>query len=79
MSDALPIFSAYLFELKPIQRLCLLTAQGNTASQRVAEKSGYRHEGTLRKAFFLRGAHRDCELYSLLREECPSLASLLQG
>jgi len=79
VSEALPIFSAYLFALKPIPRLCLHTAPGNAASQRVAEKAGYCHEGTLRKAFFLRGVTQNIELYSLLREECPSLTEILQS
>ena len=79
MSEALPIFSAYLFEAKPIRRLCLITDRDNVASQRVAEKCGYRHEGTLRQSFFLRGEYRDCELYSLLRDECPPLIELLQA
>jgi len=79
ISEALPLFSAYLFEAKPIHRLYLLTASGNIASRRVAEKSGYRHEGTLRQAFFLRGKHVDCEMYSLLRNECPPAAEFAQG
>lgn len=78
-SETLPLFSAYLFEAKPIHRLCLLTAPGNVASRRVAEKSGYRHEGTLRQAFFLRGKHHDCEVYSLLRNECPPVVELPRG
>ena len=73
MSEALPLFSAYLFELKPIERLYLLTARDNIPSQKVARKAGYQHEGTLPRAFFLRGKHDDCEVFSLLREECPSL------
>jgi RimJ/RimL family protein N-acetyltransferase len=78
VSEALPIFSAYLFALKPIPRLCLHTAPGNAASQRVAEKAGYKHEGTLRQSFFLRGTTVDCELYSLLRDECPPLEDVLK-
>jgi len=76
MSEALPLFSAYLFEAKPVRRLCLLTDRDNVASQRVAEKSGYQHEGVLRQAFFLRGEYRDCDVYSLLRHECPSAGDL---
>ncbi|UCE59273.1 MAG: GNAT family N-acetyltransferase [Phycisphaerales bacterium] len=79
ISEALPLFSAYLFELKPIERLYLLTAGDNIPSQKVARKAGYQHEGTLRKAFFLRGKHHDCEVFSLLREECPSLKEIMKG
>ena len=72
VSEALPLFSAYLFAAKPIERLYLLATVENTASRRVAEKAGYRLEGILRRAFFLQGVHRDCALYALLRDECPA-------
>ena len=38
----------------------------------------YQHEGTLRKAFFLRGKHEDCEVFSLLREECTTLTEVMK-
>jgi len=43
-SETLRIFSAYLFELKPIARLHVKMIKGNVASRRVAEKCGYRLE-----------------------------------
>ena len=79
MSEALRIFSAYLFELKSIPRLQLGMFKGNAASRKVAEKCGYRIEGVLRHAGFLRGEYRDRETFSLLREECVSLAEALGG
>lgn len=78
-SEALGIFSAYLFELKPIPRLQLGTHVENLAARRVAEKCGYKLEGTLRQAVFARGKHVDCVQFSLLRDECPSLAEALKG
>jgi RimJ/RimL family protein N-acetyltransferase len=78
-TEALRIFSAYLFELKPIPRLQLGTHVDNVAARRVAEKCGYKLEGTLRQAWFARGTYVDYALYSLLRDECPSLAEALQG
>ena len=78
-TEALRIFSAYLFELKPIPRLQLSTHTGNIAARRVAEKCGYKLEGTLRRMFFTRGAYVDYVLYSLLREECPSLTEALEA
>lgn len=75
VSEALPLFSAYLFEAKPIRRLYLLAATGNIASKKVAEKAGYRREGTLRQAFFLRGRYHDCAIYSLLRDECRGIGT----
>ena len=77
MSEALRIFSAYLFALKPIPRLYLRLSVGNAASRRIAEKCGYQHEGTQRKYMFIQGEYQDCELFSLLREECPPLAEVL--
>jgi RimJ/RimL family protein N-acetyltransferase len=79
MTAALRIFSAYLFELKPIPRLQVATAVDNVASRRIAEKCGYKHEGTFRKFFYMRGKHHDCHVLSLLREECPTLAEALQS
>ena len=77
MSEAIRIFSAYIFELKPIPRLQLCLYQGNEGSRRVAEKCGYQYEGTMRKLGFLHGKWRDVELFSLMREECPSLTEAL--
>ena len=77
MTEALRIFSAYLFELKPIPRLQLGMFKGNAASGAVAQKCGYQFEGTQRHGGFLRGKYRDRETYSLLREECPLLAEVL--
>jgi RimJ/RimL family protein N-acetyltransferase len=52
---------------------------GNAASRRVAEGCGYRHEGTMRKAAMLHGEWRDVDLFSLMREECPSLNKALEA
>jgi len=78
-TEALRIFSAYLFELQPIPRLQLGTHEENIAARRVAEKCGYKPEGTLRRMFFARGEYVDCVLYSLLRDECPSLAEAMKA
>lgn len=78
MSEALPLFSAYLFEAKPIGRLYLFAAADNAGSRRVAEKSGYHQDGTLRQAFFLRGRLHDCAVYSMLRSECRPLREFVQ-
>jgi ribosomal-protein-alanine N-acetyltransferase len=78
-TEALRIFSAYLFELKPIPRLQVGTHADNMAARRVAEKCGYKLEGTLRQFFFTRGEYVDYVQYSLLRDECPSLGEALQA
>ncbi|MBP2663801.1 MAG: Acetyltransferase domain protein [Firmicutes bacterium] len=73
MSEALALFSAFLFESKPIPRLQLTVVAGNESSRKVAEKCGYRYEGTLRKAAFLAGKYVDLELLGLLSDDCPPL------
>jgi RimJ/RimL family protein N-acetyltransferase len=77
MTEALLIFSAYLFELKPVPRLQLGMFAGNAASRRVAEKCGYQYEGTQRQGSFLHGQYRDRETFSLLRNDCPALSAVL--
>ena len=77
VSEALALFSAYLFASMPIERLQLGMFTGNAASRRVAEKCGYRFEGTQRRGGFLRGEHHDRETFSLLRGEGPPLTALL--
>ena len=79
MTEALRIFSAYLFELKPIPRLQLGMFKGNKASRKVAEKCGFQYEGAQRQGNFLRGQYHDRETFSLLRSECPSLSEALLG
>jgi RimJ/RimL family protein N-acetyltransferase len=76
-TEALRIFSAYLFDAKPTERLQLVTMAGNVPSRRIAEKCGYQLEGTMRKFGFVRGKYVDAVMYSLLREECPTLAEVL--
>jgi len=77
MTEALTIFTAYLFELKPIERLELTLNKGNAASRKVAEKCGFKFEGIKRKAIYQRGLYHDIELFSLLRHECPALSKVL--
>jgi ribosomal-protein-alanine N-acetyltransferase len=78
-TEALRIFSAYLFELKPIVRLHVKIVKGNIASRRIAEKCGYWLEGTFRRFGFCRGEYHDHEVLALLREDCPSLADALKS
>ncbi len=65
MTEALRIFTAFLFGTKPIQRLQLMVAEGNIPSWKVAEKCGYTHEGTARKAMFSKGRYLDLRMYSI--------------
>ena len=69
MSEALRLFTNYLFMVLPIPRLQITVIQGNLPSRRVAEKCGYVYRGTLRNAVFHTGSYHDLELFDLLREE----------
>lgn len=68
-SEALKLFSTYIFELKPINRLTISILDGNAASRKLAEKCGYLCEGTMRQAYFARGKYHDIQVFSLLRNE----------
>ena len=78
-TEALKLFSAYLYKALPMMlRLTLLIRSDNIASMKVAEKCGYKREGTLRNAWVDDGKPYTMEIYSLLRDECPKLQTLLQ-
>lgn len=76
-AEAIKLFCAYIFELKPIPRLQVCTVKENVAARKVAEKCGFVFEGTMRKAFFARGKYHDLVFLSMLREESTPLSDLL--
>jgi RimJ/RimL family protein N-acetyltransferase len=69
ITDAVRLMTGYLFDNTKYNRIRLITHPDNRASQRVAEKCGYKHEGTARGAWYHRGRSQDVEVYALLREE----------
>lgn len=69
MTEALKLLTRYLFEIKPVNRIRLCIATGNGPSRRVAEKAGYKHEGTQRGAWYSRGRYYDMELYAVIRAD----------
>lgn len=77
-SEALKLFSAYLFEIKTIHRLEVHADDNNIGSRRVAEKSGFTYEGMKRQAVFSRGEYCDLAIYSMLRHECPSFTEMIK-
>jgi RimJ/RimL family protein N-acetyltransferase len=68
-TEAAEIMVDYLFLSKDVMRIQATTDTRNKASQRVLEKSGFKREGTIRKAGFVRGQWQDDYLCSMLREE----------
>ncbi|NLU53662.1 MAG: GNAT family N-acetyltransferase [Clostridiaceae bacterium] len=77
VSEALLLFCAYMFSIRPINRIQVNVMEDNIGSIKVVEKCGFTYEGTMRKATFHGGKYHNLRLYSLLREECPSLQSLI--
>ena len=68
-TEAVKIMTDYLFLSKDIERIQAQTDPRNAASNRVLEKVGFKKEGMLRKAFFMRGQWVDAYVYSILRDE----------
>ena len=68
-SEAVSILVDYLFLSRDVVRIQAQTDVRNVASQKVLERNGFKREGTIRKAGFVRGEWRDRFLYSTLREE----------
>lgn len=63
-TQALQELSALIFQDTDIVRLQAHVFEGNYASARVLEKSGYRLEGVLRKAVFKQGVVMNASLYA---------------
>ncbi|MCG8569290.1 MAG: GNAT family N-acetyltransferase [Spirochaetes bacterium] len=77
-TEALKLMTAYLFELKNIQRLEVCFDKGNIGSLKVAEKCGYKYEGTKRNGVFIKGKYCDLEIYSIIRDEVYTLNSVMK-
>jgi RimJ/RimL family protein N-acetyltransferase len=68
-SEAVNLLVRYLFETKQVNRIRLVIHPDNLASRRLAEKCGFRHEGTARGAWYNRGSHQDVEIYAILHRD----------
>lgn len=68
-SAATRLAARFALEHLGFQRVEILAAVGNHASQRVAEKAGAAREGTLRKRLLVNGQPQDAVLYSLVAED----------
>ncbi len=77
MSEAAQLLVAYLFDVKPVNRLQATIFPDNAASRRVLEKCGFRYEGTMRQVVFHQGQLRDLEMHSVVRGEHTPLQELL--
>ncbi len=69
MTEAVNLMVRYLFETKRMNRIRLVIHPDNAASRRIAEKCGFRHEGTARGAWYNNGCFHDVEIYAILHDE----------
>lgn len=77
-SEALKLFSSFLFEHFPITRLQICMEKENIGSVKVAKKCGFTFEGQMRNVMFHNGRYITNELYSMTREKCPPLKTLIE-
>lgn len=68
-TEAVSLLVRYLFETKRMNRIRLVIHPGNLASRRLAEKCGFKHEGTARGAWYNKGKHQDVEIYAILHDD----------
>ncbi len=72
---ALRLVSRWALSQPGVERLELATSPENTASQRVAERSGFRREGVLRSYHVVDGRREDAVFFSLLPGELDERAA----
>ena len=77
MTEAAKILVAYLFDLRPYQRIQASCLVGNVATKTLVTQLGFTYEGAMRNKLFHRNKYRDLEIYSVLRGEFPSLAEVM--
>jgi RimJ/RimL family protein N-acetyltransferase len=68
-TEAVNLLVRYLFETKQVNRIRLVIHPDNLASRKLAEKCGFKHEGTARGAWYNKGRHQDVEIYAMLHED----------
>jgi len=69
---AVRLLAAHVFEHTDLERLEIVVATGNVASERVAEKAGAVREGVLRARLQMHGAPHDATMFSLTRADRPA-------
>jgi RimJ/RimL family protein N-acetyltransferase len=72
-TQAVRLVSAWAFDQLHVERLSLSTHPANEASQRVAERAGYKREGILRACQQTSSGRRDSVMFSLLPSDLSPL------
>jgi RimJ/RimL family protein N-acetyltransferase len=75
---AVQLICAWGFEVLELERIELLAATGNPASQRVAGRTGFTREAVLRSYMLQQGERRDMVAFSLLAHERAKLGAVVQ-
>ena len=65
--NAVKLLADWVFQHTDLERLEIVAAVGNEASQRVAEKAGALREGTLSSRLCIHGAYDDAVMHSIIR------------
>lgn len=68
-TEATQMVIDYSFNELHLERISARCFAENIGSERVMQKVGMTHEGTLRKAIFTKGAYHDMKIYAILRED----------
>lgn len=66
MTEALGAILTYAFGTMNLHRVEARTIEGNTRSERLLERLGFKREGRLRESFVLRGSPRNVLVYGRL-------------
>lgn len=69
ITEAVKVFTKYLFENYNIKSIIANVYDGNKASMKVLSNAGYKLDGVIRKAVFKEKLFKDLYVYSILREE----------
>ncbi len=68
-TEASKLLIKHAFNQLRYHKIMTRVVETNEKSNRVWEKLGFKHEGTLRKHTFLDGVYQDFQIYGLLKEE----------
>ncbi len=69
VTEAVGACISYGFDVLKLNRIEARCMPDNIASERVMQKCGMRHEGTMRQTMMVKGRRIDLKLYAILREE----------
>ena len=78
-TQALKLATSYLFHTYSIARIQSTTMLdiNDESISKVTKSTGFKYEGTMRNAIFIRGKYVNIQLFSILREESTPLDELI--